>query len=284
MEVCRGKDDNLIDLHICRPKKGTQLSPSYTQNKDICILHIHGGGMSVLSTTDPIYRATRLRLAELGFTVIGVEFRNAAGRLGPHRFPAGLNDCLSALEYTHSNKEKLKVDKVMLLGESGGANLSLALAMHARDTLDFGLISGVYALCPYIYGDYDYHAKKEGEYPTSLRENDGLLLARCEEMSILSDLYLSEGKLISQNPLAWPYHATLQDLAGLPPHVISVNQLDPCRDEGLEYGEKLKKAGVVARSRVVEGTCHAGELLFMKYIPDIFAATLEDVNDFAKTL
>mmetsp|Transcript_14256 Transcript_14256/g.23599 ORF Transcript_14256/g.23599 Transcript_14256/m.23599 type:complete len:241 (-) Transcript_14256:1127-1849(-) len=240
--------------------------------------------MSVLSTTDPIYRATRLRLAELGFTVIGVEFRNAAGRLGPHHFPAGLNDCFSALEYVLAQREELNVDKIMLLGESGGANLSLALAMHTRDTLGHGLINGVYALCPYIFGDYDYHAKKEGEYPHSLRENDGLLLPRCEEMSIMSHLYLPEGKIMSQHPLAWPYHATLQDLNGLPPHVISVNQLDPCRDEGLEYGEKLKQAGVEVRSRVVEGTCHAGELLFMKYIPDIFAATLEDVNDFAKTL
>ena len=39
-------------------------------------------------------------------------------------------------------------------------------------------------------------------------------------------------------------HATVDDLAGLPPHVISVNQLDPLRDEGLVYFRKLLDAGV----------------------------------------
>ena len=41
------------------------------------------------------------------------------------------------------------------------------------------------------------------------------------------------------NPLAWPYHATVEDLEGLPPHVVSVNELDPLRDEGLAYFRKL---------------------------------------------
>ena len=35
----------------------------------------------------------------------------------------------------------------------------------------------------------------------------------------------------STNPLAWPLFATSDDLTGLPPHVISVNELDPLRDE-----------------------------------------------------
>ena len=37
---------------------------------------------------------------------------------------------------------------------------------------------------------------------------------------------------------------TVDDLVGLPPHVISVNQLDPLRDEGLAYFRKLLDAGV----------------------------------------
>ena len=35
------------------------------------------------------------------------------------------------------------------------------------------------------------------------------------------------------------------DLTGLPPHVISVNQLDPLRDEGTEYAETLAAAGAI---------------------------------------
>ena len=240
--------------------------------------------MSILSTTDPIYRATRLRLAELGFTVIGVEFRNVAGRLGPHRFPAGLNDCMSSLEYVHANKDTFNIDKIMLLGESGGANLSMATSLLAKQRKVQHWIDGVYALCPYIFGSYDYKAMGSRRYPPSLRENDGLLLPRGKEMHSMAMLYLPRGTSPAKNPLAWPYHASLTDLKGLPPHVISVNELDPCRDEGLEYCAKLQEADVRARSRVVAGTCHAGELLFMKFMPDVFAATLKDVEDFANTL
>ena len=38
-------------------------------------------------------------------------------------------------------------------------------------------------------------------------------------------------------------HASASDLTGLPPHVISVNELDPLRDEGLAYYRKLLAAG-----------------------------------------
>ena len=86
------------------------------------------------------------------------------------------------------------------------------------------------------------------------------------------------------NPLAWPYHASPADLEGLPPHAISVNELDPFRDEGLGYYRKLQAAGVPARARVVIGTCHAAEINFMKAIPDVYHATLSDIAVFAYSL
>ena len=42
----------------------------------------------------------------------------------------------------------------------------------------------------------------------------------------------------------------------MPPHVISVNELDPLRDEGLDYYRRLLRAGVSAVGRMVAGTCH----------------------------
>jgi acetyl esterase/lipase len=46
-----------------------------------------------------------------------------------------------------------------------------------------------------------------------------------------------------KNPLAWPYWASQEELKGLPPHVISVNELDPLFDEGISYYRKLLHAG-----------------------------------------
>ena len=44
------------------------------------------------------------------------------------------------------------------------------------------------------------------------------------------------------------------DSAELPPHTISVNELDPLRDEGLIYARRLAVAGVPTVSRTVNGT------------------------------
>ena len=66
--------------------------------------------------------------------------------------------------------------------------------------------------------------------------------------------------------------------------MISVNELDPLRDEGLLYYRRLLRAGVSAVGRVVAGTCHAGDLLFAGVLPDVFGSSLRDVSGFAKSV
>jgi acetyl esterase/lipase len=73
-------------------------------------------------------------------------------------------------------------------------------------------------------------------------------------------------------------------MAGLPPHVISVNELDPLRDEGLDYYRRLLRAGVPTVGRVVAGTCHGGDLLLPGVMPEVYAASMRDVSGFAKSL
>jgi acetyl esterase/lipase len=56
------------------------------------------------------------------------------------------------------------------------------------------------------------------------------------------------------------------------------------RDEGLRYYQMLMAAGVRVYSRTVNGTCHAGDVLFRKAIPDVYTATLRDIKGFADSL
>ncbi len=70
----------------------------------------------------------------------------------------------------------------------------------------------------------------------------------------------------------------------MPPDVISVNELDPLRDEGLAYFRKLLAAGVPAVSRTVNGTCHAGDLIFRAAMPDVYDASRRDLVGFASSL
>lgn len=267
-ETITGVDGNDITLYIHQPAGATEPMPG--------VLHIHGGGMTILSASGPLYAGWREAMAATGLVVVGVEFRNAAGVLGPHAFPAGLNDCTSALQWVSENKAQLGIGKLIVSGESGGGNLSLATALKAKQDGRLDQIDGVYGLCPYISNDY---TNKATGLP-SLFENDTYFL-NCAMMGVLASVYDGAN---STNPLAWPYYASVSDLEGLSPHVISVNELDPLRDEGLAYYRKLLAAGVSAVSRTVNGTTHAGDVIFRAALPDICDATLRDINSFANSL
>ena len=270
VEVIKGVDGNDITLYIHRPASGTGVMPG--------VLHIHGGGMTLLGAAGAAYQRWRDELAATGMVVVGVEFRNAGGKHGPHPFPAGLNDCSSALQWMGANKAALGISTLIVSGESGGGNLSLATTLKAKQDGNLALIDGVYAQCPYISGAWAVMPPELA----SLHENDGYFLS-CSQMGALAKVYDPAGHNAT-NPLAWPYHASPADLAGLPPHVISVNELDPLRDEGLAYFHKLLAAGVNARSRTVNGTSHAGDIIFRSAIPDVYAATVHDINGFACSL
>ncbi len=269
-EVIKGVDGNDVTLYITKPDNADGPVP--------CIVHTHGGGMVILTAADAGYQRWREELAATGLVVVGVEFRNGAGELGPHPFPAGLNDCGSGAQWVIANREALGVSNVIMSGESGGGNLAIATALLAKRDGWLDGIAGVYAQCPYVSNAY---ADPPAEL-TSLFENDNYFLS-VDNLAALAKPYDPTGENAT-NPLAWPYHATASDVAGLPPHVISVNELDPLRDEGLAYFHTLLAGGVSAVSRTVNGTCHAGDCLFLDAMPEVYRATLRDIKSFADSL
>jgi acetyl esterase len=75
-------EGNDVTLWISRPTASPSRMP--------CIVHLHGGGMAFLSGADTGYVRWREALAATGIVVVGVEFRNSGGKLGPHPYPAGV--------------------------------------------------------------------------------------------------------------------------------------------------------------------------------------------------
>lgn len=262
-------DGNEIKIQFIRPESAGVLP---------CVYYMHGGGMAYLSAFDAHYRAWGRIIAAQGVAVAMVDFRNSlvpssAPEVAP--FPAGLNDCASGLKWVHAHAEELQIDpdRIIVAGESGGGNLALATAMKLNRDGDIGLIKGVYALCPYIAGQWPHP-----DHPSSVH-NEGIFInISNNRMTLAYGIEAFERK----DPLAWPIFALEADLKGLPQTVISVNECDPLHDEGVAFYRKLLAAGVPARCRCLIGTVHAVEIM-PNCAPDISANTANDIAYLART-
>jgi acetyl esterase/lipase len=135
-----GQHGNEIRLLVHRPEVSDGPLP--------CIYQVHGGGMVMLATEGPLYRRWREELAAAGAVVVGVEYRKGGGALGAHPFPAGLQDCAAGLRWVAAHLDELGASHVIVTGDSGGANLALAVAIKAKREGRADEISGVFAQCP----------------------------------------------------------------------------------------------------------------------------------------
>lgn len=260
-------DGNSIKVRLVRPDSDAPVP---------CVYYIHGGGMLSMSCYYGNYRAWAKMIAANGVAVAMVDFRNAlspssAPEVAP--FPAGLNDCVSGLRWLHGKADDFGIDaaNIVVAGESGGGNLTIATGLKLKQDGDLSLISGLYALCPYIAGQWP-----QDELPSSV-SNEGILIS----------LHNNRGRMgygidafEAKDPLAWPLFASVEDLKGLPPTMISVNECDPLRDEGVVFYRRLLEAGVSARCREVIGTCHGAEV-FVSMCPEISGDTAADIARFA---
>jgi len=242
-----------------------------------CVYYIHGGGMASMSCHYGNYRAWGKIIAAHGVAVAMVDFRNSltpssVPEVAP--FPAGLNDCVSGLEWLSANAARLKIDpkRIVIAGESGGGNLTLATGLKLKRDGKLGLIKGLYALCPYIAGQWPLP-----QNPSST-ENEGILLHLHNNRGAMG--YGIEA-FEKRDPLAWPGFASDDDVKGLPPVVISVNECDPLRDEGVGFYRLLLANGVAARCRQVMGTIHGTEI-FPMTCPEISRDTARDLAAFAR--
>ncbi|USW51028.1 Putative alpha/beta hydrolase-3 [Septoria linicola] len=274
VEEIDGPDGNKIKLYITKPKGATSKLPG--------VVYIHGGGMTINPTRNPVHDRWCKSLALQNQVVVMIDFRNAWTKEKHNPFPAGLNDCAAGVQWVAANRDSLGINNFIVQGESGGANLSLAVALKANREGWIHEIAGVYGYVPYISGTYGWSRERKLEHLPSQIENDEYFLNA--SMQAAMAYYYSPGQGELENPLAWPYHATEQDLKGLPPHAISVDELDGLRDEGVEYYRKLTRAGVKATCEVNLGVTHGAAVIFRNALPEVARKQIGLIAAFARGL
>jgi acetyl esterase len=206
------------------------------------IVYYHGGG-HVIGSLDSHDLVARNLCGGAEAIVVSVDYR-----MGPeHRFPAAVEDSFAALEWVHANAASLGADPARLgvHGDSAGANLAAVVAIIARDNggPSLRLQSLVYPVCDFRMGSESYKA-----YATGC----GILTAGA--MRWFREHYLrtmGDAQDWRASPVLAP------DLKGVAPAIVIAAECDVLHDEGLEYGERLKAAGVPVERHEYAGMIHA---------------------------
>jgi len=207
------------------------------------LVYLHGGAffLGSLDTHDHVVRS----LAKAtGLRVLSVGYRRAPEA----RYPAGLRDCYGVVRWAAENADITQWDGATLAvaGDSSGGTFATAVAALARDE-GFARITAQVLLYPSLDLDFD-----TDRYP-SRRENatgNGLETAALKSFNAF---YLASGANPA-DPLVSPIIRA--DLTGLPPALIITAEHDPLRDEGEQYGQRLREAGVDTTMTRYPGATH----------------------------
>jgi len=215
-------DDHIIPLRVFSPdEKG-----DYP-----VLLFFHGGGW-VTGNIDSYSKVCTNMSKLTKHVVISVDYRLAP----EHKFPAALEDCYEVAKTLYKNKELFNLDnkRITIIGDSAGGNLAAALSLMARDKNEFKIHRQI-LIYPATHND---HSAKS-PFP-SIEENGKDYLLTSKKICDYMDLYMK-----SRDDMNNPYFAPLisEDLSDQPKTLIITAEYDPLRDEGEEYGKKLRNAG-----------------------------------------
>ena len=228
-EVYNG--DYKVPIRLFFPTEEAMENGAASGRKPPVILFFHGGGWVTESVEN--YQRVCARMAQsTGQIVASVEYRLAP----EYRFPVGLMDCYAAAKAFYTNRFLLNTDpdRITIMGDSAGGNLAAAVCMMARDRGEFYPKKQIL-----IYPAVNNCYTEKSPY-RSVQENGENYLLTAVKMEDYLKLYESSPE-DRQNPYFAPILE--KDLSHMPETLILTAEFDPLRDEGEEYGKRLKEAG-----------------------------------------
>ncbi|MGE2718718.1 alpha/beta hydrolase [Mycolicibacterium celeriflavum] len=210
------------------------------------VIYCHAGAF-VLGNLD----TDHLQCTELarrgGATVLSVGYR-----LAPENpYPAALDDALAVLNWAADCATELGLDagRLAVAGSSAGGALAAGLAQRAADASAPPVVFQL--LHQPVLDDRPTESKREFVTTPGF---DG------PATEMMWRHYLGEAAADASS-----VPARAADLSGVAPAFISCSELDPLRDEAVEYGLRLLRAGVATELHVFPGTCHGFDSLLPEW-------------------
>jgi len=207
------------------------------------VVFFHGGGW-IGGSVDVVENICRGIADRAGCVALNVDYRLAP----EHKFPAGLDDCLAAVEWASANAVSVGGDpsKLFVAGDSAGGNLATVCAMLAKDRGGPPIRGQVL-----IYPGVDMGFEPVADSGAAGKASTG---ASNPMASIIPGMYLRDRSLLS-DPRVSPARA--RDFSGLPPAFVITAEFCFIRDQGEAYAKKLADAGVPVKALRYNGLGHA---------------------------
>ena len=209
------------------------------------LIYCHSGAF-VLGNLDVDHRQC-VELARRGrCTVISLDYRLAP----EHPFPAALEDAVAVLEWAadHGSELRVDADRLAVAGSSAGGALAARLAQRAAA-----------GHAPRIVFQLLHQPVLDDRPTPSTAEFDSVPGFDAPAVTLMWRHYLSGRPACAD---AAPARTT--ELAGVPDGLITCSELDPLRDEALDYATRLTRAGVATELHMFGGTCHG----FDAFLPE----------------
>ena len=205
------------------------------------LVFYHGGGQVVgdLETHDDLCRQI---CREGGLHVLSVEYRLAP----EHKAPAGSDDAFTAFRWALDHAAEMGADagRVAVGGDSAGGNLAALVALRARDE---GIRLPAVQLLFYPVTNWSGETRSRTLFARGFFLNSA-------DLRFCNEKFVDGAQVDAADPRVSPLLA--DDLSGLPPAMVLTAGFDPLRDEGRQYADALRAAGVTVDYREFGSLIH----------------------------